>query len=73
MFSHVQLFVIPWTVAHQSSLSFTISQSLLKLMFIELMMLFNHLILLLPSPLPSIRVYSHQIVKVLELHYQSFQ
>ena len=73
MFSHVQLFVIPWTVAHQSSLSFTISQSLLKLMFIELMMLFNCLILLLPSPLPSIRVSSHQIVKVLELHYQSFQ
>ena len=34
-----------WTAAHQASLSFTISQSLLKLMSIELMMPFNHLIL----------------------------
>ena len=33
--SHVQPFVIPWTAAHQASLSFTISWSLLKLMFIE--------------------------------------
>ena len=32
--SHVRLFVIPWTAAHQASLSFTISQSLLKLMSI---------------------------------------
>ena len=36
--SHVQLFVTPWTIAHQASLSFTISQSLLKLMSIESMM-----------------------------------
>ena len=35
MLSCVQLFVAPWTVAHQASLSFTISQSLLKLTFIE--------------------------------------
>ena len=53
----------PWTVAHQASLSFTISWSLLKLMSIELMMPSNHLILfcpllLLPSILPSIRVFS---------------
>ena len=41
----VQLFVTPWTAAHQSSLSFTISQSLLKLISIESMMLSNHLIL----------------------------
>ena len=33
--SHVQLFATPWTAAHQASLSFTISQSLLKLMSIE--------------------------------------
>ena len=44
----VQLFAIPWTAAHQSSLSFTISWSLLKLMSIESMMLSNHLILLRP-------------------------
>ena len=43
--SHVQFFVTPWTVAHQASLSFTISWSLLKLMPIELVMPSNHLIL----------------------------
>ena len=56
--SHVQLFVTPWTAAHQTSLPFTISWSLLKLMSIELMMLSSHLIpccpLLLPSIFPSI-------------------
>ena len=36
MFSCVQLFATPWTTAHQVPLSFTISQSLLKLMSIEL-------------------------------------
>ena len=56
----------PWTVAHQSSLSFTISWSLLKLMSIELMMPSNHLILclpllLLPSIFPSIRVFSSEL------------
>ena len=53
----------PWTAAHQASLSFTISQSLLKPMSIELMMPSNHLVLchpllLLPSVFPSIRVFS---------------
>ena len=53
----------PWTAAHQASLSFTISQSLLKPMSIELMMPSNHLVLchpllLLPSIFPSIRVFS---------------
>ena len=38
-FSCVRLFAIPWTAAHQASLSFTISQSLLKLMPIESVML----------------------------------
>ena len=36
--SRIQLFVTPWTAAHQASLCFTISQTLLKLMFIELVM-----------------------------------
>ena len=61
--SHVWLFVTLWTAAHQASLSFTISQSLLKLMSIASMMPSNHLILcrpflLLPSIFPSIRVLS---------------
>ena len=61
--SHVQLIATPWTAAHQASLSFTISRSLLRLMTIELVMSSNHLILchsllLLPSIFPSIRVFS---------------
>ena len=60
--SHVQLFVTPWTAALQTSLSFNISLSLLKLMSIESVMPSNHLILyhplvLLPSIPPSIRVF----------------
>ena len=63
--SRVQLFVTPWIAAYQASLSFTNSQSLLKLMSIELVMASNHLILchpllLLPSVFPSIRVFSHE-------------
>ena len=61
---HVQLFAILRTAARQASLSFTISWSLLQLMSIELMMPPNRLIhcqllLLLPSILPSIRVFSN--------------
>ena len=41
--SHVQLFATPWTAEHQASLSFTVSQSLLKLMSIESVMPSNHL------------------------------
>ena len=64
--SHVRLFAAPWTAACQASLSFTISQSLLKPVFIESVMPSNHLILchpllLLPSILPSIRVFSNQL------------
>ena len=56
---------IPWTAARQASLSFTISQSLLKLMSIKSVMPSNHLILchpilLLPSTLPSLRVLSNK-------------
>ena len=46
--SHVQLFATPWTAAHQASLSFSISWSLLKLMSIESVMPSNHLILSRP-------------------------
>ena len=75
--------VTPWTAAPQASLSFTISQSLLKFMIIESVMPSNHLILccplLLPSVFPSIRVFfqwvssSNQVAKVLALQHQSFQ
>ena len=63
---HVRLFVTPWTAAHQASLTFTVSQSLLKSTSTELVMPSNHLILchpllLLPSVFPSIRVFSHQL------------
>ena len=40
--SHIQLFVTPWTAAHQASLSFTSSQSLLKFKSIEPVMSSNH-------------------------------
>ena len=65
--SRVRLFVTPWTAAHQASLSFTISRSLLKLMSIQSLMPTNHLILcrlllLLPSIFPSIRVFSNESV-----------
>ena len=63
----VRLFATPWTAARQASLSITNSQSLLKLMFIESVMLSNHLILchplfLLPSIFPSIRVFCNESV-----------
>ena len=66
LFSHVWIFVTPWTAACQTYLSFTISQSLFKLMSIELVMPSNHLILccpliLLPSIFPSIRVFSSEL------------
>ena len=67
LLTHVQLFVTPWTTAHQDSLSITNSRSLLKLMSIESVMPSNHLVLyypllLLPSILPSIRVFSNESV-----------
>ena len=76
LLSHVRLFATPWTAALQASLSITNSQSLPKLMSIELVMPSNHLILchpllLLPSIFPSIRVFSselapsHHVAKVL--------
>ena len=65
--SCVQLFATPWNVAHQPSLFFMISQSLLRLLSIELVMPSNHLflccpLLLLPSIFPSIRGFSNESV-----------
>ena len=80
--SHVQLFATPWTAARQASVSFTISQSLPKLISTELVMLSNHLILcqpfvFLPSIFPSIRVFSNEKALhirwlQLQLQHQSF-
>ena len=75
--SCIQLFVTPWTEAHQASLPFTISQSLRKLISIESVMPSNHRILYCPLLLlPSISQQqglfqwvgsSHQAAKVLQL------
>ena len=66
LLSSVQLFVTPWTAAHQASLSITNSRSSLKFMSIELVMPSNHLILchprlLLLSVFPSIRIFSSEL------------
>ena len=65
--SRVQLFATPWTAACQTSLSFTICQSLLKLMSSDSVIPSNHLILchpffFLPSIFSSIRVFSSESV-----------
>ena len=65
LLSRVRFFVTPWTAVDQASLSITNSWSLLKLMSIESVMPFNHLILcypllLLPSIFPSIRIFSNE-------------
>ena len=65
--SRVQLFVTPWTAAHQASLFSANSRSWLKLMSIESVMPSSHLILcrpllLLPSIFPSTRVFSNESV-----------
>ena len=65
LLSCVHLLATPWTAAAQAHPSFTISQSLLKLMSIESVMRSNHLILchpllLLPSTFPSIRVFPNE-------------
>ena len=67
LLSHVGLFATPWITALQAFLSITNSRSLLKLMSIESVMPFCHLILchplpLLPSIFPSIRVFSNESV-----------
>ena len=75
--SHVRLFVTPFTAVHQASLSITNSQSLPKLMSIELVMPSNHLIfchpfLLPPSIFPSIRVFSNESVLIRWPKFWSF-
>ena len=76
--SWVQLFVTSWTVEHQTPLFSIISQSLLKFIFIESVMLFNHVILchpilLLPSNFPRIRVFSNDSVFCINwARYRSF-
>ena len=65
--SRVRVFATPWTAARQASLSISNSWSFLKLMFIELVMPSNHLILccpllLPPSIFPSISVFSNESV-----------
>ena len=67
LLSRVQLFVTPWTAACQASQSITNSQSLLKLMYIELVMPSNHLILCWPLLFPpsifhSIKIFSKESV-----------
>ena len=65
----------PWTAARQASLSFTISQSLLRLMSIESMTPSNHLILcfplLLPSIFPSIRIFSSE--SALQINWPNYK
>ena len=76
--SHVQLFAIPRTAARQASLSFTISQSLIRLMSIESVMPSNplilcHPLLLLPSLFPSISIFSNEsALRIRWLKYWSF-
>ena len=65
LLNHDWLFVTPWTAAHQASRSFTNAWTLPKLISIESVMPSNHFILchlvfLLPSIFPSIRVFSHE-------------
>ena len=71
LLSHVQLFVTPWTTAHQASLSITNSQSLPKLMSIKSVTPSNHLtlcgpLLLPPSIFPSMGIFSKESV----LHFR---
>ena len=78
LLSHVRLFATPWITAHQTSLSITNSQSLLRLMPIESVMPSSHLILchpllLLPPIPPSIRVFSNESTLPMRLpNYWSF-
>ena len=85
--SVTQLYVTPWTAAHQASLSIISCQNVLKLMSIESVMPPNHLILchpllFLPSIFPQIRVFSNdsplhirwpKLELQLHLQLQSFQ
>ena len=72
--SHAHLFAIPWNTAHQTPLSFTISQSMLKFMSLKLMMLSNHLILyclllFFSSISPNIRIFSSELAGSFPVSY----
>ena len=78
---HVRLFVTQWTAAHQAPLSYTISQSMLKFLSTESVMLSIHIIrcyplLLLPSIFPSISIFSSESAlcirwpKIIELSFR---
>ena len=77
--SHAQFFATPWTAVLQASLPIISFQGLLRLVSFESAMPYNHLVLcrpflLLPSILPSIRVFSSESkVLELQLQHQSFQ
>ena len=76
-FSHVQLFVTPWTAPCQASLSITSSRSLFKLMSVESVIPSNHLILchpllLQPSIFHTIRVFSNESLHIRWPKYWSF-
>ena len=78
LLSHVRLFATPWIAAHQASLSFTISQNLLKLVSIKSVvpskhLILHHLLLLLPSIFLSIRVFSKEsVLRIRWPNYWSF-
>ena len=78
LLSHVQLFVTPWIVARQASLSITNSRSSLRLTSIELVIPSSHLILcrpllLLPAVPPSIRVFFNESTLLMRWpKYRSF-
>ena len=77
LLSHEQLFATLCTAAHQASLSFTVSQGLLKLMSIELVMPSNRLVLCcplfpLPSIFPSISIFSNESVLCIRPKYWRF-
>ena len=75
--SYVRIFLISWTAAHQASLSFSISQNLLTLMFIESVMPSNHLVLchpplLLPSIFSRIRMFSNELTLIRNYYYLKY-
>ena len=78
LLSCVRLFATPWIAAHQASLSFAVSRSLLRFMSVESVMLSNHLILcqpllLLLSIFPSIRAFSNELpLHIKQSKYWSF-
>ena len=76
LLSHVQLFATPWTAAYQASKSFTISQSLLKLMSIKSIVSFSSCLQSLPAsgsfPISQCFASGDQVLELL-LQHQFFQ